>query len=339
MSTRDVPVPERGDGMRLDRFLAARFPDWSRSQLVRGIKAGQVHDASGRRLRASHTVRAGMTLLISIPGLAPTTPEPPLPPVLYEDEHVVVLDKPSGLSCHPGGGNFEWAVIGIARRRWPGIDLVHRLDRDTSGVLVLAKDIETNRFLKHAFKHDHPDKEYIALVRGEYAYSGIIDAPIDYGDGVIRIKMAVVPGGPEARTTVVPRGTRIAGGVTLTRVSCTLHTGRTHQIRVHLAHTGLGIVGDRMYGVPPEVFLRAWEHGVDEWVVQTAGAPRQALHAHRLAFDGPDGQRVDVTAPIPPDMARWWDDPSVLPMDRSGPAAAVSGGALPTSSRHPDETS
>ncbi len=321
VSIREVPVPEGGDGMRLDRFLAARFPDWSRSKLARGIKNGEVCNASGKRLRASLTVREGMVLAVSIPGLAPTTPQPPLPPVLFEDDDVVVLNKPAGLSCHPAGGNFEWAVIGLARERWPGIDLVHRLDRDTSGVLVLAKHIEANRLLKHQFKHAHPDKSYVALVRGDYAVSGLIDAPIDYGTSVIRIKMAVVPGGPEAQTTVTPREVRTAGGVTLTWVDCELHTGRTHQIRVHLAHTGLGIVGDRMYGVPPEVFLTAWEHGVDANVVRTAGAPRQALHAHRLAFDLPSGGRTEVVAPIPQDMARWWADPSVLPMDGWSPDA------------------
>lgn len=312
---RVVPVPDGGDGMRLDRFLAARFPDWSRSALARGVKQGLVATGDGRVLRASYTVRAGMELHLRIPGLAPTSPPPPLPPVLYEDERVVVLDKPAGLSCHPGGGNFEWAVIGLARERWPGIDLVHRLDRDTSGVLVLAKDLDTNRFLKDRFKRAHPDKSYIALVRGHYDYRGVIDAPIDYGDSVVRIKMAVVPGGPEARTTVEPGETRTAGDITLTRVRCTLHTGRTHQIRVHLAHTGAGIVGDRLYGVPPEVFLTAWETGVDDSVIERAGAPRQALHAHSLRFTLPGKQVVDVTAPVPEDMERWWADPSVLPMD------------------------
>ena len=136
---REVPVPEAGDGMRLDRFLSARFGDWSRSALARGIRAGQV-TLNGKALRASARVRVGQVLAVRIPGLAPTTPPPPLPPVLYEDDRVVALDKPAGMACHPGGGAFEWAVVGLARDRWPGADLVHRLDKETSGILLLTKD-------------------------------------------------------------------------------------------------------------------------------------------------------------------------------------------------------
>jgi 23S rRNA pseudouridine1911/1915/1917 synthase len=316
LPSRDVDVPESGEGLRLDRFLALRFPDWSRTALARGIKAGLVADADGRVLRAAHPVRAGQRLVIRIPGLAATEPPPPLPPVVYEDERVVVLDKPPGLSCHPGGSAFEWAVVGLARARWRGADLVHRLDKETSGLLVLTKDGAANATLKAAFKADRPDKRYVALVRGRLAIDGVIDAPIGPAEGPIRIQMAVRPDGLPARTTARARETREAGGVALTWVDCALHTGRTHQIRVHLAHVGAGVVGDRMYGVPPEVFLEYYDHGVTDAVIAAAGAPRHALHAAWLRFPHPDGGEVEVEAPVPGDMARWWADPGVLPFDR-----------------------
>lgn len=312
---REIEVPEVGEGMRLDRFLAARFSDFSRNVVAKGIKQGQVKTAAGRVLKASAKLRAGDVLHIAIPGIAPTTAPPPLPPILHEDDRVVVLDKPAGLPCHPGGSAFTWSVVGLARERWPTADLVHRLDKETSGILVLTKDRGANAFLKRAFKEAHPDKEYVALVRGLFEYSGLIDAPIGAAEGPIRIQMAVRPDGLPSQTTVSVEGSRTEGGVTLTRVRCALHTGRTHQIRVHLAHVGAGVVGDRMYGVPPQVFLDYYEHGVTADVVARAGAPRHALHAHRLAFPHPDGTTLRVVSPLPADMQRWWDDPSVLPMD------------------------
>jgi len=313
---RDIEVAEEVDGLRLDRFLAARFAGFSRTVLARAIREGLVSEPTGRVLRASRRVRAGEWLRVRIPGIAPTGAPPPLPPVLYEDDRVVVLDKPPGLPCHPGGTAFTWSVVGLARARWPGADLAHRLDKETSGALILTKDRAANAFVKAAFKASHPEKIYVALARGAVSVSGDVTAPIGSADGHIRIQMAVRAGGLTARTTFATEGVRTAGGVTLTRVRCVLHSGRTHQIRVHLAHVADGIVGDRMYGVPPEVFLRAWEHGVDDDVIVAAGAPRQALHAQTITFDHPDGGSRTVTAPEPADIARWWADPSVLPLDR-----------------------
>lgn len=323
---REIVVPAAGAGLRLDRFLSLWLSGWTRSALARGIKAGQVTDAHGTPLRASRTVREGDVVRVAVEGIAATGPKPPLPPILHEDARVVVLDKPAGLPCHPGGAAFTWSVVALARDRWPHADLVHRLDRDTSGVVVLTKDTAANAYLKQQFHDDHPEKHYIALARGPWPDGvDVVDAPIGAADGPIRIQMAVRPDGQSAQTGFRSLGSREAGGVVLTRLECRLYTGRTHQIRVHAAHVAQGLVGDRMYGVPPDVFLRFWEGGVDDVVIAGAGAPRQALHAARLRFTHPDGGDVEVHAPVPEDMERWWSDPSVLPYDRPPDAESETG--------------
>jgi 23S rRNA pseudouridine1911/1915/1917 synthase len=317
---RALEVPDKGAGMRLDRFLSRWFADYSRSALARGIKAGLVTDEEGKPLRASQTVRTGDRLRIWIPGLAPGTEAPPFPPILFEDDRLVVIDKPAGLLTHPAGNEFAWAVISLAKERWPEADLVHRIDKDTSGILVISKDPETNRLLKAAFHDDRVDKEYEALCRGTIPWEeAVLEGPIGPADGPIRIQMAVRPDGQEAHTTV-----RVLGrnGV-MTRVRCRIRTGRTHQIRVHLAHAGFSLVGDRLYGVPPEVFLHAWEQGADDSTIEAAGAPRQALHAAKVTLPHPDGRTLVVECPFPEDLERWWRDPSVLPFDR--PAGADDG--------------
>lgn len=300
--------------MRLDRFLARRFADRSRSQFAQWIKDGLVMDAQGLPMRASATLRGDEQLQIAIPGIAPDSPAPPLPTVLHEDARVIVLDKPAGMLVHPTGTAFAWAVIGLARERWPDADIVHRLDRDTSGVLVLSKDPEANVFLKAAFKTRAVVKHYEAFIRGRLASARYeVRAPIGSADGPIRIQMAVREDGLAAHTDIDVLD--VTPGGELTHVRCRLHTGRTHQIRVHCAHIGGGLVGDRMYGVPPEVFLHAWEVGVDEQVIAQAGAPRQALHAASIAMPHPDGSVVEVHAPLPEDMCRWWKNPGCLPYD------------------------
>jgi 23S rRNA pseudouridine1911/1915/1917 synthase len=234
--------------------------------------------------------------------------------VLFSDDQVMVIDKPAGLLAHPTGTRFAWSAVGLAKARWPGepVDLVHRLDRDTSGVLMLTRDPDANRFLKAAIKEGRVHKEYEAITRGRVSWdTQRLTGPIGPADGVIRIQMAVRDDGLKARTDV----SVIARSETLTHVRCLLHTGRTHQIRVHLDHAGFPLLGDRMYGVPPEVFLRTLEHGADREVVESAGAPRQALHARRVRFPHPSGGEVMVEAPLAADMQRWWGTPECLPHD------------------------
>jgi 23S rRNA pseudouridine1911/1915/1917 synthase len=311
---REVEVPAGAAGMRLDRFLARRFADRSRSFFARGIREGLVRDRDERAFGASHRVRTGETLRIYVPGVAPVTAPPPFPPILHDDGRIVAVDKPAGLLSHPSGTTFQWAVISLAKDRWPTerVDLVHRLDRDTSGVLVLSRDLETNRHLKRAVHRGAVSKVYEALVKGVVPWDqAVIDDPIGPDGGPVRIRMAVRAGGLPARTTV----TVLERSPTMTRVSCELHTGRTHQIRVHLAHVGHPIVGDRLYGVPVPIILRMLDHGLDEQMIAAAGAPRHALHAATVELPHPDGHPLRFTAPWPPDLHRWWNDPSTLPHD------------------------
>jgi 23S rRNA pseudouridine1911/1915/1917 synthase len=269
-------------------------------------------------------VRAKQRLRLYLPGIAPSTKKPPLPPILHEDDRVIVLDKPAGLPVHPAGTDYTFAVIGLCRDHWPRhqIELVHRLDKDTSGVLVLAKDAQANRQLKAAFARGQATKEYFALVRGHPPWeSAVFTGRIGPANGVIRIQMAVTDDGQDAHTEAFVLARH--PDAPMSQVRCRIHTGRTHQIRVHLAHAGFGLVGDRMYGVPPEVFLRAWEHGVDSEVIRAAGAPRQALHALRVTLPHPNGNSLTVEAPIPSDLSRWWENPSVLPFDAEPAAEPV----------------
>lgn len=297
-------VPARSDGTRLAAFLAARFRDVDPPVLEAGVHDGQVR-RDGIVMDADTTVHTGDTLEIFFPPLAPTTDPPPLPAVLHEADGLVVLDKPAGMLCHPSGSKFTWALIGLARRRWPTVELVHRLDRDTSGCLALTTDPDLNRTLKRALVQGQVQKSYIALCKGEIPWDRrTLEGPIGPDEGRIRIKMRVREDGRRARTDVEVLD-RSQG---LTQVRCTLHTGRKHQIRLHLADAGHPLLGDRMYGVPPEVFLRSLEHGADAEVIAATGAARQALHAASLTLPHPKGP-VHVVSPAPPEFQRWWRNP------------------------------
>jgi len=307
-------VPPRGDGMRLDRFLAGFFVDRSRSWLARGIRDGGVTDDDERVLKGSHRVRAGDVLRLFLPEIAPSDGPPPMPPVLHCDDRIIAVDKPAGMLAHPAGSTFVWALITLAKRQWPDdrIDLAHRLDRDTSGVILLTRDLEANRFLKLALKEGACRKEYLALCRGHPDWDTCsLTGPIGYRGQTIRIQMAVRDDGLPARTDVEVLGR----GRALSKVRCRLHTGRTHQIRVHLDDAGLPILGDRLYGVPEHVFLDSLDHGVTDATVEATGAPRQALHAWRTAVPHPDGGELVITSPLPDDMQRWWaaDQPEAEP--------------------------
>lgn len=299
--TRSLPVPEGVAGMRLDHFLSLWFRSFSRTRLAKAIRAGEV-TTEGRVLRAGTRVRAGMVLEIATPGIAPDSDPPPFPEVLHERDHLLVLNKPAGMLCHPTGTAFAWAVIGLARERWPAAELVHRLDRDTSGCLALTSDPQLNAHLKKGIAEGRSKKVYEALCKGDIPWEeAVLDGPIGPADGEIRIQMAVRPDGKSARTDVTVLGRQNG----LTRVRCRIHTGRTHQIRVHLAHAGFPLLGDRLYGVPPEVFLHTLEHGVDASTIEATGAAHHALHAAELTLPHPKGD-VLVRAPVPERFEAWW---------------------------------
>lgn len=323
---RELVVPEGAAGLRLDHFLARWFQSWSRTSMARAIRAGLVTDASGRPLRPSTTLRAGDTVLIRIPGLAASGPPPPLPPILHEDDRVIALAKPPGLMCHPAGERYVYALIGLCRDRWPTaqLDLVHRLDADTSGVILLTKDIEANRALKARLHDEGTLKLYDAIVRGAPAWDEtVLEGPIGPAGGEVRIQMAVRDDGLAARTDAALQATQDSPIGPISWVRCRIYSGRTHQIRVHLSHAGHPLVGDRIYGGRPTLFLDWRDDGPTEALRREAGAPRHALHAARIRVPHPDGGWLDLTCPWPDDLSRWWATPHVLPLDAEAPDGAT----------------
>jgi 23S rRNA pseudouridine1911/1915/1917 synthase len=289
-------------GRRADVWLAARFPHYSRSAVVRQFRAGRIQGID-RPVKASTLLREGERLRFCRPELVSDEPPPPLPAILHEDDRLIAFDKPAGLLVHPAGGRFVWSLVALARLARPGLTLhlVHRLDRDTSGVVVLAKDADANRVLKDAFRFQHIHKVYWALCRGAPAWDTLlVDAPIgDDETSDVRVRMGVVPGGQPARTRLFV----LARWPDLCLVAAHPRTGRTHQIRVHLEHVGHPIVGDRIYGQPDALFLHLLDHGVDDWARGLLRFPRQALHARAIHLPHPDGGSVRIVAPLADDLA------------------------------------
>ena len=307
---RRLVVDSEHDGLRLDTFLTAVLPDHSRSQVQRLIKDGQLTDVGAARaaLRPSSVVRAGQEFELDLPAPAPATPEAEDLPlrIIYQDPDVVVLDKPAGMVVHPAAGHSGGTLVnallhhvkdlsGIGGEVRPGI--VHRLDRGTSGVMVVAKNDRAHQELSRQFADREVDKEYVALVWGTVQAGRRIDAAIGR-DPAHRQKMSTRA--RRARTAV----TRVTfahhfEGVSLLKVA--IATGRTHQIRVHLSAIGHPIVGDATYG------------GVHRRTAARLRAvlrlERPFLHAARLAFTHPvDGRRVEFDSPLPPDLQAVLDD-------------------------------
>jgi 23S rRNA pseudouridine1911/1915/1917 synthase len=299
-------VTDEHAGTRLDRYLAAVVPDLSRTRAHTLIEAGAVR-VDGRLGRASLLLEPGQSVEVS-PATAAPAPSalPPLAPeaipvpIIYEDDHLIVINKPAGLVAHPAPGHPTGTVVnallshltpaGAAPSERPGI--VHRLDKDTSGLMVIARDEVALAHLAEQMKEHRTIKRYLALVEGHMPVpEGVIEAPIGR-DPRQRQRMAlvsVVGGGREARTRF--RVVREMRGRSLLELQ--LETGRTHQIRVHLAAVGHPVVGDPTYGRP-----------------QAPLPPRQFLHAAHLEFEHPvTGAWMTFDAPLPPDLAdflaRW----------------------------------
>lgn len=290
--------------MRVDVFLTAKLTDTSRSKVRAWVRSKEIR-SDLRNLKPSSSLQAGERLELDLPELeGGQTEMPPIPPVLHQDRDVVAFDKPSGLLAHPVGGTFAWGLINLAREAYPGeeLHLLHRLDRETSGVSLVARSELANVGVKQAFKDREVLKTYHAIVRGRVAWDyQDVDAPIGSDDSEIRIKQGVVSGGQPARTEirVVARFPR------LTLVSCRPHTGRTHQIRVHLHHLGFPILGDRLYGQETDVFLGLLNRRPVSRLRVRLGHPRHCLHARALHLRHPrSGDVLSIRAPMPADMTR-----------------------------------
>jgi 23S rRNA pseudouridine1911/1915/1917 synthase len=300
-----IEVTDTLDGERLDRALAQLFPELSRTRAQAAIKAGAVR-INGRAVRVSHLLEVGQRIEADAGALGAAGPvgtegaPPPLAEaiplrVVYEDEHLLVVDKAAGLVVHPAPGHATGTLVNALLAHLPGLTagsdasrpgIVHRLDKDTSGLIVIAKDAPTHTALAHQMKEHSTVKLYLALVEGRMPTpEGVIDAPIGR-DPRHRQRMALVSevnGGREARTRF--KVLREIRGRSLLELQ--LETGRTHQIRVHLASVGHPVVGDSVYGRP-----------------QLPLPPRQFLHATHLEFVHPtSGEWLILDAPLPPDLA------------------------------------
>ena len=298
---RHALVPAAAAGRRLDAVLAELFPEYSRSRLSAWIKAGQV-TVDGAPARPRDPVHGGETIVLDAVEEVQThavAEDIPLD-VLYEDEHVFVLDKPAGLVVHPGAGNPAGTLVNALLHRDPALDklpragIVHRLDKDTSGVMVVARTLQAHTALVAQLSAREVHRQYLAVVVGALVSGGTADAAIDRHPRD-RLRMAVREDGKDAVTHFRLRERFRAH----TALECRLETGRTHQIRVHMQHLRHPIVGDPLYGGP----LKLPKGATEELAAQLRGFRRQALHAETLEFAHPvSGAPVRVSAPVPADM-------------------------------------
>ena len=267
-------VPAQAHAQRLDKWLAQCVPQYSRSHLQGLVEAGHVL-LDGQAVASSRKLKAGQTLrvhLVPPPEQLAFQPEPMALDVVFEDAHVLVIHKPAGLVVHPAAGNWRGTLLnGLLARdpaaaQLPRAGIIHRLDKDTSGLMVVGRTLAAVTSLVRDMAERTIRRRYLALVHGEFALpTATFDEPIGR-DPDTRVRMAVHPSGKPARTDV----TRVAVQAGVSAVRCALHTGRTHQIRVHLSHHGHPLVADAVYGGKPLL-----------------GMQRQALHAVELGLAHP----------------------------------------------------
>jgi 23S rRNA pseudouridine1911/1915/1917 synthase len=296
-------VPQTDAGRRFDQVLADLFPEFSRSRLQQWVKAGEVL-LDGRAVAARYKVIGGETVQIGAELRADNevgAEDIPLD-IRFEDEHLLILNKPAGLVVHPAAGNPQGTLqnallhYDASLASLPRAGIVHRLDKDTSGLMVVARTLAAHKSLVEQLQARSVHREYLALVQGEVTAGGSIDAPIGRHPRD-RLRMAVVTSGKPAVThyRVVERFPAH------TLLSVRLETGRTHQIRVHMAYIHHPLAGDPLYGARPRLPRAASER----LRAALTGFRRQALHARRLELRHPcSGQLLGWEADIPSDFAR-----------------------------------
>ncbi|MFI0400683.1 MAG: 23S rRNA pseudouridine(1911/1915/1917) synthase RluD [Thiolinea sp.] len=294
-------VPPEMAQQRLDQVVASLCPQYSRSQLQKWIKSGQVL-VDNKPLKPKERLTGGEQIIIHATQEVQTRSEAEEMPldIVYEDDDILVLNKPADLVVHPGAGNWSGTLVNGLLHYDPKLEylpragIVHRLDKDTTGLMVVAKTLEAHNSLVEQLQERDVSREYLALVQRPVIAGGTIEANIGRHP-IERLKMAVVEGGKEAITHY--RVEERFRHHTLLRVA--LETGRTHQIRVHLTANNMPIVGDQLYGGRPRV--PAGISGELREALQTF--PRQALHATRLGLNHPiTEEALEWEAPVPADM-------------------------------------
>lgn len=321
-------VPPEWAGRRLDTFLSSQLRSTSRTR-AQLIAKRSAYNPRGEPLKPSDRLRAESFVVLW--RQPPDESDEPVPiPVLYEDEHLLVVDKPALLTVHPTARHHKNTVISLLEAERPGefLSLIHRLDRETSGILMLARSSEADRAFKRKLEdrsraetHQYgltPDdgptigKTYLAITWG-VPPAGLIDRPLEPDtDNSLRVKMRVATGevgsgspGMEARTLVEVLEAR--QGYALVR--CRLLTGRQHQIRIHLASLGFPVVGDKLYGPDERLLARAADGELTPEDIEKLELPRQALHAHEYRLEhAMTGEQLNLIAPLPQDLQEFWDE-------------------------------
>ena len=296
LELRDLTVDEAAHGQRLDRWLADQLGEFSRSHLQRLIGSSDVQLHPPRRLVASTRLILGDQVKVTLrppPEITAFRPQALPLDIVFEDEHLMVIHKPAGMVMHPAAGHWSGTVLNALLAHHAGAaglpraGIVHRLDKDTSGLFVVGKTLASTRALSEAIARREVHREYLALVKGRPAAAEFsVDAPIAR-DLSSRVRMAVLASGRVARTSATLLATAALPPVGLvSAMRCVLETGRTHQIRVHMAHRGHALLADPLYGGPP-----------------VPGLARQALHARRLGLVHPvSGEALQFAAAPPADL-------------------------------------
>jgi len=323
-----ILVPPERAGLELDEFLCLHFPEFGKGFLRQAVREGRIL-LDGMRAQPSQRLRMDQVLIVELddvePPPAPVAPEAELP-ILFEDDDLIVVDKPAGLPVEPerwarGAASLAGALLALARVRSgaepepdddPAAPLalrlraVHRLDKDTSGVLVVAKHLESERFLRGAFEHDEVHKTYLALVEGEHPLADgaeeVIDLPLG-PDPRKSGRMVVDPHGKPSRTRIAVEQ-RFRG---FTWLRCRPETGRTHQIRVHLSSAGFPLAVDPLYGRRGELALSALKAGyrAKRGQIERPLVARLTLHAAEIRLPArAGGPPLVVAAPLPKDLER-----------------------------------
>ncbi|MEI7704539.1 MAG: RluA family pseudouridine synthase [Deltaproteobacteria bacterium] len=298
-------------GWRLDRYLQEKIRRLSRERIQRLIETRVEHDGP-RKLKPATRVVAGMRFSL----LKEADPEPETPMefgVVFDDARLLVVDKPAGLPVHPTARYAEHTFTALARTAYPArkVDPAHRIDRETSGLLACGCAPKFTRVLKAAFAAGRVEKTYLALVEGEPGGDRFeVEAALRLtGASGVKVRMHVDPEGLPSRTDFEVLGRRRASdGSPVSLVACHPRTGRQHQIRAHLHHAGLHLVGDKIYGSDEMIFDRFTRREMSDADHARLRLPRHALHAWRLTLPHPEtGERLSLEAALPPDLQGFWD--------------------------------